>query len=80
MLLLLLFCLSSSRAERSGFFWADDLRFLGFSTGGFILASQEGTRVCVLICFPEGLGKTITWMSVPALLSLGLSLMQLAEL
>lgn len=43
LLLLLLFCLSCSTAERSGFSWADDLGFLGFSTGGFVLASQEGT-------------------------------------
>lgn len=42
MLLLLLFCFTSSTAERSRFFWVDDLGFLGFSTGGFVLASQEG--------------------------------------
>lgn len=67
-MLLLLFCLSSSTAEKSGFFWGDDLGFLGFSTGGFVPAFLEGTRVHVLIHFPEGLGKTITWMFVSALL------------
>lgn len=43
MLLLLFVCLSSSTAESSIFFWSGDLGFLGFSTGGFVLASQEGS-------------------------------------